>query len=288
MNVSVIIVNYNTGDLLIDCINSIEAQTRGVSYECIIVDNKSPQNCKDKILKNFPHIKWIQNDENVGFGRANNVGAACANGKYLFFLNADTILLNDALTDFYKFMEHNDPDNKIYGAIGAHLLNKELKPNVSGSLFLSPFDTLKYLYFSLCNKVLKHKLQERIEYVIGADMFISKENFEKIGGFDKDYFMYCEEADLQLRLYQLGLKNILISSPQIIHLEGGSFGESQGITLKRYYMWQKSIKIYTSKHFNIFQKIGWKINQAIFGIPVILKQDWSIPDKLKAYIYSIK
>lgn len=110
MDVSVIIVNYNTLGLTSDCIESIIAQTSTVEYEIILVDNASTDGSKE-VFAQDKRIKYIYSDQNLGFGRANNLGIREAKGRYLFFLNSDTILLNNAVKLFFDFCEKN-PDRK--------------------------------------------------------------------------------------------------------------------------------------------------------------------------------
>lgn len=288
--ISVIIVNYNTKELIEHCIKSIIVNTIDIDYEIIIVDNASTDESKIYLTDRFKEIKWIQSAQNLGFGKANNLGVKHAEGKYIFLLNPDTILQNNAILLFRDFLSKQD-SGKV-GIIGGYLTDKENKlNNYSGDIIthIQPLkDLLKGTFNKICHKKINTNEVESVGYVCGADLFMTKSLFDEIGGFDENFFMYCEEVDLQKRILETGRKNLIIPGPKIIHLEGGGEYKTLGLSTRRFNMWQKSIKIYTSKHFNIFQKIGWKINQAIFGIPVILKQDWSIHDKLKAYIYSIK
>ena len=106
-DVSIIIVNYNTHKLLRNCLISIIENTKRCSYEIIVVDNASTDNSRE-IATEFKSVKWIQSEVNLGFGKANNIGSLEASGKYLFFLNSDTILLNDAISIFYDFFEENN------------------------------------------------------------------------------------------------------------------------------------------------------------------------------------
>ncbi len=119
MDVSIIIVNYNTTELLINCIHSIYDKTINVKYEIIVVDNNSIKSPGSILLKLFPDVVFIQSHTNLGFGKANNKGVEYSNGKYLFFLNSDTILLNNAVYKLYDFLEHIE-DNRIV-AVGGNL-----------------------------------------------------------------------------------------------------------------------------------------------------------------------
>lgn len=149
MDVSVIIVNYNTLGLTSDCIESIIAQTSTVEYEIILVDNASTDGSKE-VFAQDKRIKYIYSDQNLGFGRANNLGIREAKGRYLFFLNSDTILLNNAVKLFFDFCEKN-PDRKI-GAVGAVLKDQNQKNIHSYGRFITPRGEIaevlgKYLRF---------------------------------------------------------------------------------------------------------------------------------------------
>jgi hypothetical protein len=129
MDVSIIIVNYNTSELLKDCINSVLKKTQNVKYELIVIDNAS-SDCSIKMMKNeFPSIKLIESKENLGFGRANNLGARYATGKYLLLLNTDTLLINNAINILFDFMEKDT--KQTIAACGGNLYNLDRTENYS-------------------------------------------------------------------------------------------------------------------------------------------------------------
>ena len=119
MDVSVVIVNYNTKLLTVACIASVVENTRDVDYEIILVDNDSSDGTVDEVRKKYPDVIISQMDENVGFGRANNAGAELAKGKYLFLLNSDTVLIENSIKEFFDFMENNPK----YSACGCNLID---------------------------------------------------------------------------------------------------------------------------------------------------------------------
>ena len=135
MDVSIIIVNYNTKELTAACINSIFQYTEGVEFEVILVDNASTDSSK-AVFSQDPRVRYIYSDRNLGFGRANNLGIREATGRYLFFLNSDTILLNNAVKYFFDFCEKN-PEHKI-GALGAVLKDRNLRNIHSYGRFITP------------------------------------------------------------------------------------------------------------------------------------------------------
>lgn len=221
MDVSIIIVNYNTEKLILDCLDSIYEKTEGLEFEVIVVDNDSPD--KPDILKEDKRIKYIQSEKNLGFGKANNLGAEYAEGEYLFCLNPDTLLLNNAIKILYDyFIRH-----KEVGICGPNQYNINDKPGNS-------FSTMEYgILFELLesrgitSRYISHfnKKNEPIDVknVSGAALFIKKELFNKIGGFDKDIFMYFEDNIICYEVSKLGYRIVNIPEAIIKHLEGQSF-----------------------------------------------------------------
>ncbi|SOD20337.1 glycosyltransferase family 2 protein [Pedobacter xixiisoli] len=228
MDVSIILVNYNTADLLLACIASIIEKTNEISYEIIVVDNASADSSVEKVRAKFPSVKVIANNDNVGFGRANNLGVAHSEGKYVWFLNSDTLLINNAAKILFESL-FSYPNA---GIAGGNLYDGEMKPNTSfyqtmpgllgdvDYLLFNVFTKIKYnknLNFNYSNRIL-----EIDGFITGADLMIEKALFEEIGGFDKDFFMYYEETELTYRVRLRGLKVISVPDAKIIHLEGAS------------------------------------------------------------------
>ncbi|MBO6218706.1 MAG: glycosyltransferase family 2 protein [Treponema sp.] len=241
MDVSIIIVNYNTKQLLADCLNSIYEQTNGIEFEVIVSDNGSTDGSIEMLKNDFPQVAFIENNANLGFGAANNRGLKIAKGKYIFYLNSDTILLNNAVKIFFDYFEENGEKEKL-GALGCMLVKKDGAAAISSDSFLGLEENfcyfLKdkfYLLFSTYYKAFKHylfryKLKEVkkspvvhqkgfVDFIIGADLFLRNDEFAK---FDEHYFMYCEEVDLQYQMEKNNLTRKIIETPKIIHLEGGS------------------------------------------------------------------
>lgn len=228
MDVSIILVNYNTADLLLACIRSILGKTEQLIYEIIVVDNASSDSSVELVRSKFPSVKVIANEENVGFGVANNIGVQNAQGKYVWFLNSDTLLINNAAKILHDAIE-GYPKAVI---AGGNLYDANMKPATSfyqtmpglwadvDYLFFNIFSKLKYktnLNFNHSSRII-----EVDGFISGADLMIERSIFEDIGGFDKDFFMYYEETELTYRIKRLGFKIISVPEAQIIHLEGAS------------------------------------------------------------------
>ena len=232
MNVSIIIVNYNTKELTRNCINSIYLHTEGISFEVILVDNGSIDGSKEW-FENDHRIKYIYNKENIGFGKANNLGYAEAKGDYILLLNSDTLLQNNAVYKMFHFMQHTQGD---VGCVGC-----ELKDVEGGQMFsYGSFPSIKYFF----GKILEGYLikiplllgrssscgsnQSKVDFLSGADLFVRRKVKEEYGLFDPDFFLYFEEVEMQHRYAEHGYESNIIDSPQIIHLEGASNKKKQG------------------------------------------------------------
>lgn len=228
MDVSVIIVNYNTLKMTSECIDSIIQKTRDLTYEIILVDNASTDGSREFFEKDN-RIIYVYNKTNLGFGSANNIGIKIAKGKFIFFLNSDTLLLNNAIKHFVEFESKNN--NNL--ALGGWLLNSYMEISHSYGSFITLRGELQTalrvftdrIPFLNKNKFDNEKYSDaplKVDYITGADLFVPKEILDKVGLFDEDFFMYCEETDLQKRMQIAGYNRMLINDPRIQHLEQGS------------------------------------------------------------------
>jgi GT2 family glycosyltransferase len=232
MDVSVIIINYNTVRYLVNAIDSIFEKTKDIEFEIIVADNNSSDNSKYILQEKYGNaVIYLALSENVGFGRANNAVAEIAKGRNLFLLNPDTILINNAIKILSNYLD----DHEQVAVCGGNLYNEEYKPIHSFRRTLSPiFDELNRLFLGFPEKVVYGKnsmfnyTKEPIEvgYITGADMMIRKKIFDNLKGFDKDFFMYYEESELSCRLHKLNYKIVCIPDAHIIHLEGKSFSSN--------------------------------------------------------------
>ena len=249
MDVSIIVVNYNTLKITEACLKSIHEFTFNISYEIILVDNDSTDGSCD-FFREYQNITFIQSSENLGFGKANNLGVEYATGDYFFLLNSDTILIENSIKKMFDFYKNNLEQLNI-GALGCILKNEFMGNINSGGYFPSAKNYIKsYIrkpvpIFEIGNVKGEYLL---IDFVTGADIFISKEIYNRIGGFDEDFFLYYEETDLQKRLANLGYKNYLFTRTNIIHLEGGSdIGNNVISNFKRITI-HRSRNLYLKKH----------------------------------------
>lgn len=223
--VSIIIINYNTAQLTLNCIHSIITNIHSADYEIIVVDNASNDNSRKLIKEIFPDIILIESPNNVGFGRANNLGAKHASGDYLFLLNSDTEIINDPFNEIFSFLSfHTD---KRIGVIGTFLEDEKGNYSKSGGKFYSAKKYLKLGLYSFLKIASKPEVNHKsaavsVDYVIGADMFLSKDLFDEMNGFDEKIFMYFEDVELSKRIFNAGFTSYLIKAGKIIHLSKSS------------------------------------------------------------------
>lgn len=292
MDVSIIIVNYNTKELLVNCITSISKNTKDVNFEIIIVDNASVDGSQEFIKEKFPEVLLIESKENLGFGKANNLGAEFAKGDYLFLLNSDTILLNNAIFYFLDFYKKNSDLN--IGSLGGMLVDEE--GNVIHSAEKFPFK--RKILFNIVNnylsKLFKFTLKKyipkfdnkaylEVDYITGADLFLKKDLFFKVGKFDPVFFMYFEETDLQLQINKLGLKRYLIKEPKIIHLEGASVAEEDFSARKRIMINNGMFK-YFRKNSTIISYYFFRCIYLIVRLPVFFDKRLTFKEKLQFFL----
>ncbi len=234
IDVSIIIVNYRSKALVDECLKSVVQFTHDVSYEVIVVDNASGDGVGDMLQTEFgnhPEFHFIQLADNVGFGRANNAGFDVARGRYLFCLNPDTLLLNNAVKILTDFLDSH-PDA---GACGGNLFNANMQPTLSFRRFfpgirweLNEFLNLKpeKLVWGI-NRDFNHTDRPmQVAYITGADLMLRREAVDQCGAFRKEFFMYYEETDLCRRILHAGWKIYSVPDARIQHLEGGTFKNS--------------------------------------------------------------
>lgn len=264
IDVSIIIVNYNTKDLILHCLHSIFENTVGIGFEVIVVDNASVDGSCTAIKEKFPQVCLVSSENNLGFGKANNLGVKLASGTFLFLLNSDTLLIENSIKILKDFLEKsNDPTIAV---VGCKLLDKNKKPHISYGNFPSIYQEIfEYGLLKIFKKYYAEKLslsivdkgseKKNVDYIIGADMFFKKSIFDAIGGFDEDFFLYYEETEICFRLTKLGYKIVWNPDTSIIHYIGSS-----GKTSKKFNYWifeqlQISKNLYYKKcHGNLIAK----------------------------------
>lgn len=238
MDVSVIIVNYNTLALTQQCLDSVFEKTKDLSFEVILVDNGSTDGSQEVFSKD-DRITYIYSEENLGFGKANNLGYEHATGKYLFLLNSDTYLVNNAIRLLWEKMERLSKDDRgTVACMGCMLkdgngeiIHSYARFPTKSHLFLEAtlYPVLWKLHFiPQMPTTSNYGFEEAndssfdVDYITGADLMVRKEVADHLGLFDPDFFMYSEETELQYRYMKMGYRRVICQGPLIVHLEGGS------------------------------------------------------------------
>jgi GT2 family glycosyltransferase len=222
--VSIILVNYNGADVIVDCLNSLEKFIPRDNCEIILVDNNSQDNSVCIINDKFPNIKLIKLPENVGFGAGNNAGAKIAKGEFLLLLNTDTILTNNILPHLLELMSVNSD----VGVIGTKLVfpDGSFQISVSPEIGITGEFQAKKMHENAQNKnnLMEQDFQDikEVDIVVGAAFFIRADLFNLLGGFDEKFFMYFEESDLCQRVRNKGYKIMYTPHVSIIHIRGHS------------------------------------------------------------------
>lgn len=251
---SIIIVNWNTGDLLLNCIESIYNHCDFEELEIIVVDNNSEDGSIQLVEDKFTETRMIKLNKNVGFAKANNIGYSEATGDYIFFLNPDTRLLEDSVS-VMKSEIRNDPN---VGAMGCKLLNNDFSlqescrrlPNYIVYSFISlklhhVYPNFK-AYRNYLMKDFNYNESNQVEQIMGACMFVKRTTLEDVGLFDDDFWIWFEEVDLCNRILKRKWKVMYTPKTKIIHHKGQSF--NQLMTLPRQKIFNNSMKYYFKKN----------------------------------------
>jgi len=240
--VSIIIVNYNSGNLLQQCLQSIE-RVLSINYEAVIVDNCSTDNSIDlcKEFEGNTHFKFMMSRENLGFAKGCNLGASAAEGNILHFLNPDTQLQSGADKDYEVVME--SPEN-VYVT---PLINRD--GSIENGKMEIPF---------LWNIMLWNFCRERAKFWHrGASVIIDKKNFEKVGKWCEEYFIYGEDMDLFWSFWKNGIAIKELPTP-VFHY-GGGCSKNVWSNMQREIIVQKSFRKFFRRHSNIMHYTAVKI-----------------------------
>jgi GT2 family glycosyltransferase len=230
MDVSVVIVNWNTRNILRDCLRSVFDQTQDIMFEVIVVDNASSDGSTTMVKSEFSQVILIENKKNRGFAAANNQGILISRGRYCLLLNSDTIVLEGAVQKTLRFADCH-PQAAV---VGCCVLNKDLTLQPTGFMFPSILNLL--LSMTFLSKIFPHSRffgREQmgwwkrddirpVEVITGCFMFVRREAIDQVGSMDEVFFMYAEEADWCRRFRDGGWTNLFMPGAEIIHLGGQS------------------------------------------------------------------
>lgn len=267
MQLSVIILNYNVRYFLELCVLSVQNAIQNLDAEIIVIDNNSSDDSCAMMKQRFPNIKLIQNKENSGFPKGNNIGVAAAKGEYICILNPDTVVADDTFEKILAFAKSKTD----LGIVGCKLIDgtgnflPESKRGIPTPwvAFTKIFGLYKFFpNSSLFNNYYAQHLNEnqsgKVEILVGAFMVMKRELYTEIGGFDENCFMYSDDIDLSYMALQKGKSNYYFHDTTVIHYKGESTVKD-GTYMKRF---QEAMNFFYKKHFKVtfffslFMKIG--------------------------------
>ncbi|MBO3116764.1 glycosyltransferase family 2 protein [Winogradskyella sp. DF17] len=245
MKLSVVILNYNVRYFLELCLESVVRAINSIDAEVIVVDNNSNDDSCAMVKSLFPKVILIENQNNDGFSKGNNIGVKIAKGEYVCILNPDTIVPEDCFSTLLQFAD----EQKELGLVGCQLIDgrgdflPESKRNIP-----FPSIALKKLFGFDSDYYAKHlKPNEvgKVDVLVGAFMVLRRAVYNKVGGFDEDYFMYGEDIDLSYKVFKAGYKNYYFGKAKVVHFKGESTLKDLKYA-KRFY---GAMQIFYKKHF---------------------------------------
>lgn len=285
MDLSVIIVSYNTKFLTLDCLQSVFASETEYAYEVILVDNASRDGSAVAVKEQFPQVSIVENHNNIGFAKANNQAITLVAGRYVLLLNSDTIVQPDTLQKMIAYMD----DHPSTGAAGCKVilpngsLDKACKrgfPTPSSSFYyLSGLSRLFPANPRLNQYHLGHldpDLTHTVDCLVGAFMVVRQETIREVGMLDEAFFMYGEDVDWCYRIKQEGWSIDYYPATFIVHVKGAS---SRRKPLKIIYEFHRAMWLFHRKHYK--QRYSWFVNFAVF-VGIVIKFAFSLAvNKLK-------
>jgi len=254
MELSIVVVSYNTASLLAECLRSVPAAIAGVEYQVVVVDNASGDGSAEMVACEFPGVRLIRNTENVGFARANNQGIRATQGEYLLLLNSDTVARPDTLAGLVRFM-----DARLQaGAAGPRLLRSDGTPQPYA---FGGDPRPGYLLARAANRLLFRRYQhdwatetvQEVDWVSGACMMVRRAAIEQVGLLDEKMFMYFEDNEWCLRLRRADWQVYYNPQVAITHLGGQSIRRNPAA--QRAY--RDSLRYFYHKHYG--KAAGWAL-----------------------------
>lgn len=270
MNLSIIILSYNTKTLLQRCLNSVllSMKSSRLKAEIIVIDNNSSDGSAELLKTHYPQVKTVFNKDNIGYGKANNLGIEMAKGEYILLLNSDCVVIDDALETLLRFAQKNPR-----AFVGGKLFNEDQSAQQS----CGPFYTLPVVLLMLFFKGDQLKLTryspdeiKEVDWVSGACILVRKKDIQDIGGFDEEIFMYMEEIDLLYRAKQKNYRVWFYPGAHFTHTGAASSGHKKEPVVNIYrglsYFYKKHRSIPEQRILNILLTLKAWLVRGICGI----------------------
>ncbi|NDP26711.1 MAG: glycosyltransferase family 2 protein [Flavobacterium sp.] len=254
MQLSIIILNYNVRYFLELCVHSVQNAIQNSDAEIIVIDNNSQDDSCSMMKQRFPNVKLIENKENLGFPKGNNIGVEIAKGEYICILNPDTVVSEDTFTKVLAFAKNQED----LGIIGVKLIDgtgnflPESKrgiptPFVAFTKITGLYKIFPKTFGKYYAQYLSANETGKVEILVGAFMLMKRDLYTEIGGFDENCFMYSDDIDLSYMVLQKGKSNFYFHETSVIHYKGESTVKD-GIYMKRN---QQAMNFFFKKHFRV-------------------------------------
>lgn len=251
IDLSVIIVNWNTKKLLLECLESIVKQTQGINYEIIVVDNGSTDGSVKEIESRYNDITILHNKNNLGFAKANNQALRQARGRYALLLNTDTKIVSNVLKKLVDFAD-SKPN---LGVAGPKLLNRNRSAQPSTAPFFTLVNAFLWLFTGDRFLYSSPKSARRTDWVMGSAFLVKRGVIDKVGLLDEKFFMYVEEQEWCYRIKKAGFEVWFYPGAQIYHLVRGSSAEGKKGAILNIY---RGLIYFYQKHFASWQLLVLK------------------------------
>jgi GT2 family glycosyltransferase len=297
MEISVIIVNFNAAAYLPSCLPTLAKQLSNITHEVCLVDNASNDDSLELVRQLFPNVKVIENQENLGFSKAVNIGLKHTTGRFIIWLNPDSEVLNGAIQELIQYFD-NHPQ---VGIIGAQLINSDGTIQLSCRSFPS-YKTVLFNRYSLMTKLFpknrysnaylytdwNHKSVKEVDWVSGACLAHRRTVSDELQGLDERFFMYSEDVDFCLRAKQHGWKVHYHPAFKVLHHIGGS---SKQVPYEMLIERHRSMWQYYAKHYSRNFAKDWFVKVAIWGrcwliITREIIKSWVLPTRREAILKS--
>jgi N-acetylglucosaminyl-diphospho-decaprenol L-rhamnosyltransferase len=268
MDLSIALVNWNNHAYLKQCLRSIEATELPLDYEVVVADHGSTDGSKEMLGEEFPFVKVIANQENLGVARGNNQCIENSTGKYIYILNNDTLVNRESIMRMVRFLDEHDE----VGAVGGNLLNPDGSLQASFCYFPSLWEE-----FQLGTHIGRRRNpsfpsypgrwpeERRVDWMSSASIIVRRRAIEAIGLIDETYFIYSDETDWQYRLQQAGWQVVYLPGVTTIHFGGGSFKPGD----RRFALVYRGRMLFARKHYSLGYSL---VQRSMFALAAIGRQ----------------
>ncbi len=269
IDVSVIIVSFNTCDVTCRCLECLRGDLQGLEAEVIVVDNASTDGSVEAIRKAFPDVRVIASERNLGFGAANNLAMRQARGRYFLLLNSDAFVRPGTIRTLMEELE----DGPEVGVVGPKLLNEDGSTQRSCFRYPTPgrawLETLRVARWFKPRSPLgdyrrwAHDEACEVDWAVGACLLLRREVFEQVGGFDERFFLYAEETDWQKRIREAGWSIRFTPRAELTHL-GGASGASDRVRINEHFF--AGLDRYQRKHHGVIGLIAFRLAMVVGSV----------------------